>query len=72
MPTNLTPRPPHKAAHIAQRLRAHARLCEQVALESWSEDTAAMLLRVADDCNRAATEIAKEEIAHDNPAATRH
>jgi hypothetical protein len=72
MRTNLTPRPARKAAAIAQRLRAHARLCEQVAIESWSEDTAAMLKRVADDCHRAAMQIAQEEVGHDPPTATRH
>ncbi len=72
MLTNLAPRPIRKSAAIAQRLRAHARLCEQVARESWSEDTAAMLKGVADDCHRAAAQITQEEIGHNNPAATWH
>jgi hypothetical protein len=72
MATNLALRPTRKAATIAQRLRAHARLCEQVALESWSEDTAAMLKRVADDCNRAATQIVQDPIEYEPASATRH
>lgn len=43
---------------IAERLRAHARLCRHIAAESWSEDTARKLDTLAEECARAADEIA--------------
>lgn len=43
---------------IAERLRAHARLCRHIAAESWSEDTARKLDTLAQECARAADEIA--------------
>ncbi len=46
------------SAYIAQRLRAHARLCLQVAVESRSEQTAEDLARLADLCHRTADELA--------------
>lgn len=49
-----------KSAAIAQRLRAHARLCEQCANESCNELTAAKLQRMAQDCWAAAAEIAPD------------
>ena len=39
---------------IAERLLAHARLCEQIARECWNEDTAEKLRRMARDCTLAA------------------
>lgn len=45
------------SAYIAQRLRAHARLCLQVAVESRSEQTAGDLARLADLCRRTANEL---------------
>jgi hypothetical protein len=43
---------------IAERLLAHARLCEQIARECWNEDTAEKLRRMARDCTLAAGQIA--------------
>ena len=43
---------------IAQRLLAHARLCEQIARECWNEETAEKLRRMAQDCTLAAAQIA--------------
>ena len=43
---------------IAERLLAHARLCEQIARECWNEDTAEKLRRMARDCTLAAAQIA--------------
>ena len=39
---------------IAERLLAHARLCRQIARESWNEDTAYKLAEMAEECTRAA------------------
>jgi hypothetical protein len=44
-------------AHIAERLLAHARLCEQIAEQTWSEATALKLGELADECRRAAAEL---------------
>ena len=53
---------PNSAA-IAQRLRAHARLCEQCANECWNELTAAKLQGMARDCLAAAAAIAPDRDA---------
>jgi hypothetical protein len=52
-------RPPTdlSSAYVAQRLRAHARLCLQVALESRSELAASDFARLADRCSRMANEL---------------
>jgi uncharacterized alpha-E superfamily protein len=63
---------PRKASALAQRLRAHARLCEQIAHATQSEETAATLKRMADDCTRVAAQIAQEDVARDNPPPARH
>jgi hypothetical protein len=42
------------SSKIAERLRAHARLCRQIAEQSWSEEVAARLGQLADECSRAA------------------
>jgi hypothetical protein len=42
------------ALRIAERLRAHARLCRQIAEVSWNEEVAGRLRRLADDCSRTA------------------
>jgi hypothetical protein len=42
---------------IAERLRAHARLCEQIASECWNESTAEKLRAMARECADAAAEI---------------
>jgi hypothetical protein len=58
------------SSKIAQRLLAHARLCRQIAEVSWSEDVAAQLGQLADDCTRAAAAVASENPAR--PAGTIH
>lgn len=45
------------ADKVAERLRAHARLCQQIALESWNEGIAVELARIADECLAAADTI---------------
>jgi len=42
---------------IADRLRAHAQLCRQIARATWSETTAIELTRLADQCVEAADNI---------------
>jgi hypothetical protein len=51
------------AAYIAHRLRAHARLCLQVAGESPCVRTAGDFARLADHCSRAANELASAALA---------
>ena len=72
MASNLAPHAPQNAVLIAQRLRAHARLCEQVAHESWNKDNAAAFRRMAADCTRMAKRIAREEDRRGNPPPMRH
>jgi hypothetical protein len=48
------------ASKVAERLRAHARLCRQIAHESWNETTAIELTRLADQCIEAADNIEPE------------
>ena len=50
--------PAPNSATIAERLLAHSRLCEQIARECWSDETAEKLRQMARDCARAAAEIA--------------
>lgn len=57
-----------RGSTIAQRLLAHARLCEQIALECCNEATAERLKRMARECTRAAAQVAP---GHD-AAPTRH
>ncbi len=45
------------ASKVAERLRAHARLCRQIAHESWNETIAIELARLADQCIEAADNI---------------
>lgn len=45
------------AAKVAEQLRAHARLCRQIAHESWNETIAVELARLADRCMEAADHI---------------
>ncbi len=47
-----------RASAIAQRLLAHARLCEQIALECCNEATAEKLKHMAQECTRAAAQVA--------------
>lgn len=48
------------ASELAERLRAHARLCQQIAHESWNETIAGELKRLADKCIKAAENIEPE------------
>lgn len=61
--------PTLKGSAIAQRLRAHARLCEQIARECWNEVTAEKLKRMAQECSRTAAKVAP---GRDNPPPMRH
>lgn len=54
--TNLAAVTVSNASKIAERLRAHARLCRQIASASWNEESAQKLVRLADECARAAAE----------------
>jgi hypothetical protein len=44
------------SSKLADRLLAHARLCRQIARQSWNEHTAAELERLANECDRAAAQ----------------
>lgn len=59
MPTN-RPEPiiVPKSSKIAERLLAHARLCQHIAEQSWNEETARELDTLAKECVRAAAELA--------------
>ena len=46
------------ADKVAERLLAHARLCRHIAEQTWSEDAARDLKQMAEDCIRAADQIA--------------
>jgi len=60
--------PPTAAiAGVADRLLAHARLCEQIADECWSEETAEKLRLMARDCARTAAEITPLAAASPGP-----
>lgn len=47
--------------YLAERLRAHARLYRHIAEQTWSEDKAAELVRLADECARAAKVVAASD-----------
>lgn len=49
-----------KSSRIAERLLAHARLCRHIAEQSWNEETAHKLDTLAQECVRAAAELAPE------------
>jgi hypothetical protein len=51
---------PSKGSAIAQRLLAHAHLCEQIARECCNEVTAEKLKRMAQECSRTAAQVARE------------
>jgi hypothetical protein len=42
------------SSKLAERLRAHARFCRQIARRSWNEETAAELEKLAAECDLAA------------------
>ena len=44
--------------YLAERLRAHARLYRHIDEQTWSEDKASELVRLADECTRAADAVA--------------
>jgi hypothetical protein len=44
------------SSKIAEGLRAHARLCRQIAEQSWSGEVAERLARLADECSRTAAD----------------
>ncbi len=50
-----TPQDPvSPSSKLAERLLAHARLCRQIARQSWNEETAAELEKLAAECDLAA------------------
>jgi hypothetical protein len=51
---------PSKGSAIAQRLLAHAHLCEQIARECCNEVTAEKLKRMAQECSRTAGQVVQE------------
>ena len=53
---------------LAERLRAHARLYRHIAEQMWSETRAEELIRLAEECVRAA-EIAEATAAENKPDA---
>jgi hypothetical protein len=55
------------AAYVAQRLRAHARLCLQVALECPSEGAACEFVRLAEHCSRTANELTQLVLPAESP-----
>jgi hypothetical protein len=58
-----------KVEAIAERLLAHARLCEQIARECQNAETAHQLRRMAQDCAQAAAQLAP---AGNRMSLTRH
>jgi hypothetical protein len=69
MSTNPAFQPSLKYSAIAQRLLAHAHLCEQIARACCNEVTAAKLKRMAQECSRTAAQVAPER---DTPPPSRH
>ena len=53
---------PHSSP-VAERLLAHARLCEQIAQACWNEETAEKLKRMARECTEAAQQMAPARAA---------
>jgi hypothetical protein len=51
---------PSKGSAIAQRLLAHAHLCEQIARECCNEVTAEKLKRMAQECSRTAAQVVQD------------
>jgi hypothetical protein len=51
---------PSKGSAIAQRLLAHAHLCEQIARDCCNEVTAEKLKRMAQECSRTAAQVVQE------------
>ena len=61
--------PTAKAPAIAERLLAHAKLCDEIARECGNKDTAVKLRRMARDCAQTAAQIAP---LHAAKSAIRH
>ena len=61
--------PTAKATAIAERLLAHAKLCDEIARECGNKDIAVKLRRMARDCAQTAAKIAHLRAAR---PATRH
>lgn len=61
--------PTAKASAIAERLLAHAKLCDEIARECGSKGTAVKLQRMARDCAQTAAKIA---LLREAKPATRH
>jgi len=57
--------PLSNSSPVAERLLAHARLCEQIAQGCWNEGAAAELKRIARDCTRAAAQLAQTALQPD-------
>jgi len=49
------------SSKLAERLLAHARLCRQIARQSWNEQTAAELEKLAAECDLAAEQVPASE-----------
>jgi hypothetical protein len=60
MSSNRSNASPLNSSAVAERLLAHARLCEQIAQDCWSEQTAEELRNMARECSRAAAEMTPE------------
>jgi len=63
-------KPLSNSSPVAERLLAHARLCEQIAQGCWSEATAAELKRIARECTRAAADMTEAAPGPEHRAAT--
>jgi hypothetical protein len=63
MSSNRAQLPAPNSSAVAERLLAHARLCEHAAQECWDEETAAKLKRMAQECTRAAAQMASQRDA---------
>ena len=69
MSTDPAIQPALKYSAIAERLLAHAHLCEQIARECCNEVTAEKLKRMAQECSRTAAQVMQE---HDTPSRSHH
>jgi len=58
MSSNRVSQPVPNTSLVAERLLAHARLCEQIAQASRNAETAEKLKRIAGECTRAAARMA--------------
>ena len=63
MSSNRAAQPAQNSSAVAERLLAHARLCEQIAQDCLNEETAAELRRMARKCTHVAARVAPERDA---------